>query len=161
MMYYDHIYGKPCRVTETPRVLDAWMQEHAIINEDSDDLVVMFVEGTSLQFVPAFDLLVPHVAELTAVKGLDADIIRVELAIYVGKWNTEFYEEVLRKEDLPRLLRDFFGIVDEEKELVVPVNGLQTTEFLGKRERITYPPCTCRGCDSPICPVKRRRQRQR
>jgi len=161
-MFYREFYRKEIPVNRAVEALDAWLQEHLSITEDLNPEVVVNSDH-GLQFVPAFETLVPHVASIVEFHGIKADYCRVVLEIHTGKWNTESWEEVIRKEHLPQLFGEFFGIVDSKEDLIVPVIGLFKAQFMrhkNPRRLISYPPCTCKGCDSPICPVRRRGRRR-
>jgi hypothetical protein len=156
--FYEYFYGKEIPVSRAIDALNAWLHQSLSVNSDPNPAVVVDTDYC-LQFIPAYDMLVPHAASIVQFRGIDAEVIRVYLEIHTGKWNSEEWSEVLRKEHLPRLLEEFFGIVDPEKDLIIPVTGMYIPRFMSRKEaKITYPPCTCRGCDSPICPVRKRRR---
>jgi hypothetical protein len=157
--FYKYFYNKEIQVHQAVGALNAWLHQHLSITEDLNPEVVVNTEYC-LQFIPAFEMLVPHVASVVEFRGIDAEIVRVYLEIHTGKWNTEEWSEVLRKEHLPQLLTEFFGICNPEEDLIIPFTGMIVPRFMDKKAKITYPPCTCRGCDSPICPVRRRRRRR-
>jgi len=158
--FYEYFYGKKIPVSRAIDALNAWLHQNLSVNSDPNPEVVVDTKHC-LQFIPGFEGLVPHVASVIEFRGIDAEIVRVYLEIHTGKWNSEEWSEVLRKEHLPRLLEEFFGIVDPEEELIVPVVGIYIPRFMSqKRPQITYPPCTCKGCDSPVCPIRRRRRRR-
>ena len=160
--FYRDFYGKKLPVSCAVEALEAWLHEHLSITEDlNPEVVVNSKHG--LQFVPAYDMLVPHVASVVAFSDPWGKILRVHLEVHKSEWNTEIWDEVVHKNDLAQLLGDFFGVVDPKEDLIVPVIGLFMAGFMrhkNPRRLISYPPCTCKGCDSPICPVRRRRRRR-
>ena len=161
--FYRYFYRKSIKVDKSIDALNAWLHKHLSVTEDLNPEVVV-EERCGLQFVPAFEMTVPHVVNIVEFRGIDAEIVRVYCEIHLGEWNTETYEEVLYKEYLPQILTDFFGICDPEEDLIVPEIGLFTARFMrhkNPRRLISYPPCKCKGCSSPICPVRKRRKPRR
>jgi len=159
--FYKYFYRKDIPVHQVTKALDAWLHQHLSVNSNPNPEIVV-ESGHGLQFIPAFEMLVPHVASIVEFSDPWGEILRVHLEVHKGKWNSDMWDEVVHKEHLPQLLSDFFGVVDSEEDLIVPVIGLFTAQFMhhkNPRRLITYPPCTCRGCNSPICPIRRRRRR--
>ena len=155
--FYKDFYGQEIYLWEIEHAFIAWLVAHRDYVDDKP-----IFNGSSLQFSrPHEDFTVfwpPRVADIIALGGDCGDIVKIRFRIFNNI--TDPWDEVLDIKYLPDIIGSFLWINDPDDDRIVVWLGEYQPQVMEYRELerlISYPRCTCRGCSSPICVVKRYR----
>jgi hypothetical protein len=154
--FYEAFYGQTIHLWEVDRAFSAWFVAHRKwVNDD------WCFEGRSLRFTrPSEDFTVfwpLRTMDVVAVGDGEGDPLQLRLQIHNNI--SDAWDTVLERKYLIDLVQEFLQIDDPEEELICVTIGPYKPVFCGYRalmSLIDYPPCTCQGCSSPVCAVRRR-----
>ena len=155
--FYETFYAREIHLWEVNAAFGSWFTAHSKWIDDD-----WRFEGYSLRFTrPAEDFTVfwpPRTMDVVAVGDGEGTPIQMRLQIHNNI--SDAWDSVFERKYLLDVVQDFLWINDPETDLIRITIGPYKPVFKGYRalmEHIDYPPCTCRGCSSPICVVKRYR----
>ena len=155
--FYEVFYGANIHLWEIDHAFTSWFVGHRKWVNDED-----VFEGRSLRFTRPYEDFTPfwppRTIDVVAVGDGEANPLQVRLQIHNNL--SDAWDSVFERKYLLDVVRDFFWINDPETDLIRITIGPYKPVFKGYRalmEHIDYPPCTCYGCSSPVCIVKRYR----